>query len=222
MIQTLPTMPLQGTTSYCPAPLFVMRLSDLAGLENSSVLRCHFQETTEALYAPGHQNAGRNSQHRRLNDNRSTDMIMISAKGGSTARLSAAGTVAGDEGQHVKVTWWVYPEAGQIAGATLTQINALNTELVLPTMSHPGTVHVILQAEDDGTPYEPGRKPRPRTLPGSGKGWCRLADTPQAHCAMDLRWFEDTGLVDPEALQLAVRNACWSELPGAEQARGLV
>jgi len=42
----------------------------------------------------------------------------------------------------------------------------------------------------------------------SGKGWWRLADTPQAHRAMDLHWFKDTGLIDPEAVYLAVRNAC--------------
>lgn len=42
----------------------------------------------------------------------------------------------------------------------------------------------------------------------SGKGWWRLADTPQAHRAMDLRWFQDAGLIDPEAAYLAVRNAC--------------
>lgn len=42
----------------------------------------------------------------------------------------------------------------------------------------------------------------------SGKGWWRLADTPQAHRAMGLRWFKDTGLIDPEAVYLAVRNAC--------------
>lgn len=42
----------------------------------------------------------------------------------------------------------------------------------------------------------------------SGKGWWRLADTPQAHRAMDLRWFKDTGLIDPEAVYLAVRKAC--------------
>jgi RNA-directed DNA polymerase len=41
----------------------------------------------------------------------------------------------------------------------------------------------------------------------SGKGWWRLADTPQAHRAMNLRWFRDTGLVDPETVYLAVRNA---------------
>lgn len=42
----------------------------------------------------------------------------------------------------------------------------------------------------------------------SGKGWWRLADTPQSHRAMNLRWFQDMGLIDPEAAYLAVRDAC--------------
>ena len=45
-------------------------------------------------------------------------------------------------------------------------------------------------------------------LGGSGKGWWRLADTPQANRAMGLRWFKDSGLLDPEAVYLAMRNAC--------------
>ena len=42
----------------------------------------------------------------------------------------------------------------------------------------------------------------------SGKGWWRLADTPQAHRAMSLDWFKDEGLLDPEAFYLELRNAC--------------
>jgi hypothetical protein len=34
----------------------------------------------------------------------------------------------------------------------------------------------------------------------SGKGRWRLADTPQAHRAMSLSWFKESGLVDPEAV----------------------
>jgi RNA-directed DNA polymerase len=45
-------------------------------------------------------------------------------------------------------------------------------------------------------------------LGGSGKGWWRLADTPQAHRAMSLDWFKDEGLLDPEAFYLELRNAC--------------
>jgi hypothetical protein len=86
-----------------------------------------------------------------LNGNRSTDMVMISAKAGSTVKLSAEGTDAGDDGQNVKVTWWIYREAGTLDGATLTQTNGLNTEVVLPAARISGTVHVILQAKDDGS-----------------------------------------------------------------------
>jgi RNA-directed DNA polymerase len=42
----------------------------------------------------------------------------------------------------------------------------------------------------------------------SGKGWWRLADTPQAHRGMSLAWFKDEGLLDPEAFYLAARHAC--------------
>jgi hypothetical protein len=87
-----------------------------------------------------------------LNGDRSTGVVLVSAKGGSTVKLSAEGTDAGDDGQQVKVSWWLYPEAGSLEGAALTQTNGLNTEVILPAVTKPGTVHVILQAEDDGTP----------------------------------------------------------------------
>lgn len=87
-----------------------------------------------------------------LNGDHSTGVVMMSAKGGSTVKLSAEGTNAGDKGQHVKLTWWIYQEAGTINGATLSQTNGLNTEVTLPKVQNNGTVHVILQAEDDGTP----------------------------------------------------------------------
>jgi RNA-directed DNA polymerase len=45
-------------------------------------------------------------------------------------------------------------------------------------------------------------------LAASGKGWWRLADTPQSHRAMSLSWFKAARLLDPEAVYLAVRNAC--------------
>jgi len=90
--------------------------------------------------------------HPVLNGDRSTGVVMISAKAGATVKLSAAGTDAGDPGQGVKTRWWMYQEAGTLAGATLTQAGGLTTEVLLPATATPGTVHVILQAEDDGTP----------------------------------------------------------------------
>ena len=87
-----------------------------------------------------------------LNGDRSTGVVLISAQSGATVKLSAAGTDAGDEGQGVKVTWWIYLEAGTLDGVTLTQTSGYNTEVVLPNPKKPGTVHVIMQAEDNGTP----------------------------------------------------------------------
>ncbi len=88
-----------------------------------------------------------------LNGDRSTGLMMISAKAGATVKLSAEGTDAGDDRQRVTVKWWIYPEAGNTPGATLTQANGLDTEVKLPLLRKPGTVHVILQAEDDGNPH---------------------------------------------------------------------
>lgn len=82
---------------------------------------------------------------------RSTGVVTISAQAGSTVRLSAAGTDDGDDGQKVNVTWWIYREAGTLEGVTLTKTGDLAADVVLPR-AKAGTVHVILQAEDDGTP----------------------------------------------------------------------
>jgi Protein of unknown function (DUF1593) len=87
-----------------------------------------------------------------LNGDRSTGVVTISARGGSTVKLSAEGTDAGDDGQGVKVTWSIYREAGTLEGATLTQTGGLTAEVALPSAPKPGTAHVILQAEDDGIP----------------------------------------------------------------------
>ena len=86
-----------------------------------------------------------------LNGDHSTDVMNITAKGGSTVSLSAEGTDDPD-GNKVDVAWWIYSEAGNVGGATLTQTNGLETQVELPTVKKAGKLHVILQAEDDGTP----------------------------------------------------------------------
>jgi RNA-directed DNA polymerase len=42
----------------------------------------------------------------------------------------------------------------------------------------------------------------------SGKGWWRLADTPQAHRGMSLSWFKQIGLIELEAFYLTLQRAC--------------
>ena len=87
-----------------------------------------------------------------LNGDRTTRVAVVNAKPGATVKLSAEGTDAGDEGQQVAISWWIYREAGSPPGATLTKSDGVDTEVVLPDSKDPGTVHVILQVEDDGTP----------------------------------------------------------------------
>jgi hypothetical protein len=88
-----------------------------------------------------------------LNGNRSTDVLILSAATGATVDLSADGTDAGDDHQNVHITWWIYPEAVTLADAKLTTTAGTKTSVVLPPTKTPGAVHVILQAEDDGTPH---------------------------------------------------------------------
>jgi len=86
-----------------------------------------------------------------LNGDRTKDVLTLPARGGAEVTLSAEGTSDPDRNA-VRVTWWIYSEAGTVRGATLTATEGLTTRVRLPAVSKPGTVHVILQAEDDGTP----------------------------------------------------------------------
>jgi hypothetical protein len=87
-----------------------------------------------------------------LNGDRSKKVLSLTAKGGSSIQLSAVDT-SDPDGNLVKVTWWIYTEAGSLkTGVSLTKSDGLTTEVVLPKIDKPGSVHVILQAEDDGTP----------------------------------------------------------------------
>jgi hypothetical protein len=87
-----------------------------------------------------------------LNGDRSTQIIRLRAKPGEILKLSADGSDAGDAKQQVKLSWWIYQEAGGLSGASLSQTSGTTTEVTLPKTNKSGTVHVILQAEDDGTP----------------------------------------------------------------------
>lgn len=87
-----------------------------------------------------------------LNGDRTKNILMFSATNGATIALSAEGT--GDpDGNSVRATWWIYPEAGNISGAMLTATEGLKTEVNLPENKKTGKIHVILQVEDDGDPH---------------------------------------------------------------------
>lgn len=88
-----------------------------------------------------------------LNGDKSKNVITLQAKSGGEVTLSAEGT--GDPDRNaVKVTWWIYLEAGTPKyQPTLTASEGLTTIVKLPAVTKPATVHVILQVEDDGAPH---------------------------------------------------------------------
>jgi hypothetical protein len=117
--------------------------------------RRHFQHDFAArmnwCVADGYEKANHNPVAV-LNGDRSKGVLSLAAKGGAAVKLSAGGT-SDPDGNAVTVTWWVYAEAGTVqAGVRLTKSEGLTTEVLLPEVTKPRTVHDILQAEDDGTP----------------------------------------------------------------------
>jgi hypothetical protein len=90
--------------------------------------------------------------HPVLAGDRSTGVVHVSARPGATITLSSAGTDDPDAGQHVGVSWWIYREAGTVEGATLAHDRGVDTEISIPADAKSGTVHVILQVVDDGSP----------------------------------------------------------------------
>lgn len=85
-----------------------------------------------------------------LNDDSSRRILTLSAASGATLDLSAKGTSDPDH-DSLSIKWWIYPEAGTLAGATLSSPDSLTTTVQLPP-ARTGTLHVILQVTDSGTP----------------------------------------------------------------------
>jgi hypothetical protein len=76
----------------------------------------------------------------------------VSARAGSTVRLQ--GEVSDPDRNAVKATWWQYNDAGTYPGdITFSAPEALTTTFRVPDDAEPGqTLHVILEATDNGTP----------------------------------------------------------------------
>jgi hypothetical protein len=88
-----------------------------------------------------------------LNGERTKEVLSLRGKGGSSVKLSAEGT-SDPDGNSIRVSWWIYPEAGTLkTGVRLSKTEGLATEVFLQEVRQAGTVHVILQVEDDGTPH---------------------------------------------------------------------
>jgi len=86
-----------------------------------------------------------------LNGNITKEVIYLNADGRKQISLSAAGTTDPD-GNNLNLKWWIYPEAGTIEGAFLHNYDGEETIVDLSGVTNSGTLHVILQVNDDGEP----------------------------------------------------------------------
>ena len=78
--------------------------------------------------------------------------LFAEAPAGQTLTLSAAGTVDPD-GNRLSYQWIVYPEAGSYAGAVpIDNAGSEHCTVHVPADAGWKTIHVILQATDDGSP----------------------------------------------------------------------
>ena len=78
--------------------------------------------------------------------------INITAKAGDIVQLNA--TVSDPDGDKVAIKWWYFP-VGTYQGKAVTVNNAENakTNFKVPADAKPGnTIHLVLQAKDNGTP----------------------------------------------------------------------
>lgn len=86
-----------------------------------------------------------------LNGDRSKHLLRLDAMSGADVKLSARGTTDPDH-HPVRLTWWIYQEAGNIIGGSLTKNEGMETAVRIPRVEKAGNLHVILQCEDFGKP----------------------------------------------------------------------
>ncbi|QBG46761.1 DUF1593 domain-containing protein [Verrucomicrobia bacterium S94] len=76
-------------------------------------------------------------------------IIQLNVNPGQTLNLNAEAT-ADPDGDPVKISWWIYKEAGTYKGAVSPDdASAANTELRIPDDAGGKEIHLILEAQDD-------------------------------------------------------------------------
>jgi hypothetical protein len=87
-----------------------------------------------------------------LNGDATRGVVPLSARSGAEVTLSAAGS-SDPDGDPVRVSWFVYREAGTVREKVrLEGADEETVRFTAPTVSTPATLHVILQLEDRGSP----------------------------------------------------------------------
>lgn len=87
-----------------------------------------------------------------VNGDTTKDVIHLHADGKTAILLSAKGSYDPD-GNDIIVKWWIYPEAGTVKNAVLSAETGDVTTVDLSQVDvREGTLHVILQINDNGSP----------------------------------------------------------------------
>ena len=95
-----------------------------------------------------------------LNGDATKNVLELTARPGETVGLSAEGT-SDPDGDTVEPHWWIYTEASSLRdpktkrfpeSVTLSAAMGLTASLVIPPVTKPATIHVILEVRDTGTP----------------------------------------------------------------------
>ncbi|MGQ9918644.1 MAG: nucleoside hydrolase-like domain-containing protein [Bryobacteraceae bacterium] len=87
-----------------------------------------------------------------LNGDKTKNVLSVQAVAGRPVTFSAAGS-SDPDGHALSFRWWIYPEAGTFRGkAALSKAEGPETVLSWEPGAKPGTVHVILEITDNGSP----------------------------------------------------------------------
>jgi hypothetical protein len=110
-----------------------------------------FAARIDHTVAPTYDDANHNPVAVLFGDTRKS-VARLTVTAGETVSLNAEGTHDPD-GDNVAVRWFIYPEPGTYDGAPeIRNADTLVAELTAPTVGKPETLHVILEARDDGDP----------------------------------------------------------------------
>jgi hypothetical protein len=88
-----------------------------------------------------------------VNGDASMEPIYIPARPGETIRLGASGSRDPDQGDQIGYHWWQYREAGSYPSKVpIPAPEEQTVAVVVPDDAAGSTLHIILEAVDDGTP----------------------------------------------------------------------